>query len=401
MSKRLGFEIVTMIMKTFIEENQNNMLKLLKKLVNQDSGSNYKEGVDKVGEILAQEFERFEFAVKEVPQQITGNHLVIQHKDAVAPSIILVAHMDTVFGSDTVSSRPFSIEGDRAYGPGVIDMKGSHVTLIYALKALVNNNEADVLKNIVIVFNSDEEIGSPTSHKLIKKMALGKKCCLCMEPARSNGALVSFRRGGGGYIIKVYGKAAHAGIAPQEGVNAIAEIAHKIIKLQALNDLARGISVNVDVIHGGTAANVIADYVEVNVDIRTSKGEQGAMLEKKIALICNEVHVPGTRTEMVGGIKRPPMEKNEGTVLLLERVYAVSEELGIKLRDVSTGGGGDASFTSAIGIPTIDGLGPVGGNAHSEKEYLEIPSLTERTFLLAELIKSLSVKPLEHNKIYV
>lgn len=401
MSKRLGDEIVTMIMKTFIEENQNNMFILLKRLVNQDSGSNYKEGVDKVGKILAQEFERLDFVVKEVPQQITGNHLVIQHKDAVAPSILLVAHMDTVFGSDTVSSRPFSMKGDHAYGPGVIDMKGSHVTLIYALKALIDSNEADVLKNIVIVFNSDEEIGSPTSYKLIEKTALGKKCCLCMEPARANGALVSARRGGGGYIIKVYGKAAHAGIAPQDGANAIAEMAHKIIKLQALNDLTRGISVNVDVIHGGTAANVIADYVEVNVDIRTSKGEQGEVLEKKIAQICSEVHVPGTRTEMAGGIKRPPMEKNQGTVLLLERVYAVSEELGIKLKDVSTGGGGDASFTSAIGIPTIDGLGPVGGNAHSDREYLEISSLNERTLLLAKLIKSLSVKPIQHNEVYV
>lgn len=386
---------------TFIEENKNNMFNLLKRLVNQDSGSDYKDGVDKVGKILAQEFEKLDFVIKELPQQITGNHLVIQHKDAVAPSILLVAHMDTVFGSNTVSSRPFSLKGDRAYGPGVIDMKGSHVTLIYALKALIYNNEVDVLKNIAIVFNSDEEIGSPTSQKLIEKMARDKKCCLFMEPARANGALVSARRGGGGYIIKVYGKAAHAGIAPQDGANAIAEMAHKIIKLQALNDVSRGISVNVDVIHGGTAINVIADYVEINVDIRTSKLEQGEILEKKITQICKEVHVPGTRTEMVGGIQRPPMEKNQGTILLLERIYAIGEELGIKLKDVSTGGGGDASFTSAIGIPTIDGLGPVGGNAHSDKEYLEVSSLTERTLLLAKLLRSLSVKPLQQNEVYV
>lgn len=387
-------------MKTYIEENQNNMLKLLKKLVNVDSGSDFKEGVDKVGKILAQEFERLDFVVKEVPQKITGNHLIIQHKDAVAPSILLLAHMDTVFGSDTVLSRPFSIKGDRAYGPGVIDMKGSHVTLIYALKALINNGEVDALKNIVIVFNSDEEIGSPTSHQLIKKTAIGKKCCLCMEPARASGALVSGRRGGGGYIIKVYGKAAHAGIAPQDGANAIAEMAHKIIKLQELNDLTQGVSVNVDVIHGGTATNVIADYVEVNVDIRTSKVDQGDMLEKKIFKICNEVHVPGTRTEIAGGINRPPMEKNQGTVLLLKRIFAIGEELGIRLKDVSTGGGGDASFTAAIGIPTIDGLGPVGGNAHSDKEYLEVFSLTERTLLLAKLLRSLSVKPLQQSEVY-
>lgn len=387
-------------MKTYLEENLKSMIHLLKDLVNQDSGSNYRAGVNGVGDILTKEFEQLDFIVKEVPQQKTGNHLVIQHKDAISPSILVVAHMDTVFGAKAASIRPFSIINERAYGPGVIDMKGSHVTLIYAIKALIYLGEVDVLKNLVVVFNSDEEIGSPTSRTLIEDMATGKNCCICMEPARANGALVSARRGGGGYLIKVYGKASHAGIAPQEGANAIEEMAHKIIKLQGLNDLANGISVNVDIIRGGTASNIIADYVEVNVDIRMLKVEQAEPLEQKIAAICHEVHVKGTRTEFIGGIARPPMEKSQGTIRLLERVYALGKELGMELKDVATGGGGDASFTSALGIPTIDGLGPVGGFAHSEEEYLEIPSLIERTLLLAKLIESLSVKKLEHNTQY-
>ena len=184
--------------------------------------------------------------------------------------ILIIAHLDTVFGANTVAKRPFTIVNDRAYGPGVIDMKGSHVSLIYALKALIQSDRTEVLKNLMIIFNSDEEIGSRTSRKLIESLAVGKNCCICMEPARSNGALVSARRGGGGYVIKVYGKASHAGIAPQEGANAIEEMAYKIIELQNLNDYSEGISVNVDIIHGGTASNVIADYVEINVDIRTS-----------------------------------------------------------------------------------------------------------------------------------
>lgn len=388
-------------MKQYIEQQEHNMLHLLQKLVNENSGSDYKAGVDRVGQMLAQQFAQLGYIVQAVEQPVTGNHLVLTHKEATTPGILVVAHLDTVFGANTATERPFSIEGERAYGPGVIDMKASHVTLLYALKALAAAGAQQVLHNIQIVFNSDEEIGSPTSRQLIEQIAAGKDCCLCMEPARANGALVSARRGGGSYTITVHGKASHAGIAPQEGANAIAEMAYKIIDLQALNDPAAGISVNVDTIHGGTATNVICDLVEVAVDVRTSKQEQGPMLEQKIKAICETVHIDGTHTEWSGGIDRPPMEKNDGTIALLERIQAVGAQLGITVQDVATGGGGDASYTSAIGIPTIDGLGPVGGFAHSDKEYLEIPSLKERTLLLANVMESLTVQKLQQRKLYV
>ena len=164
-------------MKTYLEDNLENMLMLLKDLVNQDSGSNYRIGVNLVGAMIRKEFEQLDFIVKEIPQEKTGNHLVIQHKDAVAPSILIIAHLDTVFGANTVAKRPFTIVNDRAYGPGVIDMKGSHVSLIYALKALIQSGRTEVLKNLMIIFNSDEEIGSRTSRKLIERLAVGKNCC--------------------------------------------------------------------------------------------------------------------------------------------------------------------------------------------------------------------------------
>jgi glutamate carboxypeptidase len=386
-------------MERYLEKSLDDMLFLLKELVNQDSGSHYIEGVNKVGQMIRQQFEQLGFDVKEVNQQTTGNHLVIQHKEAINPSILLIAHMDTVFNEGTAKQRPFTIAHNRAYGPGVIDMKGSHVAIIYAVKALLDAGKYDVVKNIVLLFNSDEEIGSPTSRKLIERIAKGKNCCICLEPARANGALVSARRGGGDYIIKVHGRASHAGIAPEEGANAIEEIAHKIIKLHKLNKPIEGISVNCDIIHGGMAPNVIADYAETCVDIRTSKVEQAEILEEKIQEICNETFVPGTKTELSGTINRPPMVKNRGTIALLDRIYSLAEQLEISLSDVATGGGGDASFTSALGIPTIDGLGPVGGFAHSEKEYLEIPSLVERTLLLAKFLENLTVQKLEVNKV--
>ena len=388
-------------MKQYIQCEEHNMLHLLQQLVNENSGSDYKVGVDRVGALIIEQFMQLDFHVQIVEQKVAGNHLIFTHKKATAPSILIVAHLDTVFGAHTATERPFSIDGDRAYGPGVIDMKGSHVTLLYALKALVYAGAEHVLHNIQIVFNSDEEIGSPTSKHLIEQLAKGKDCCLCMEPARANGALVSARRGGGGYVIKVYGKASHAGIAPHEGANAIAEMAYKIIDLQALNDEKAGISVNVDTIHGGIAKNVICDFVEVAVDVRTSKIEQGPILNQKIKDICDTIHVKGTHTELLGGIVRPPMEKNEGTIALLERIKKVGAALEFHIDDVATGGGGDASFTAAAGTPTIDGLGPVGGFAHSDQEYLEIPSLTERTLLLAKVVESLTVQKLQETKVHV
>lgn len=371
------------------------MLSLLETLVNQDSGSSYKEGVDKIGRMLSEQFQQLPFNITRKPESAVGDHLIISHKNAENPKILIVAHMDTVFGQHTTKERPFTLKDGKAYGPGVIDMKGSHVTLLYALKALLEEDYEDVLKNVVILFNSDEEIGTIASRPLLEELSVGKECCICMEPARMNGELVSARRGGGEYIIKVYGKAAHAGIAPENGANAIEEMAYKIIRLQQLNNLAEGISVNVDVIHGGTATNVIADFVEAKVDIRISKVSQMKEMERKIEAICHEVFVNGTTTKYEGHISRPPMEKNEGTKALLKRIQDVAKEINLSITDVATGGSGDGSFTSALGVPTIDGLGPVGGLAHSKDEYLEINSLPERTLLLAKLLLNLTVHSLK------
>lgn len=377
-------------MNEFLKNKEEEMLSLLECIVNIDSGSMQKAGIDKVGNLLQQEYGKIGFIVETIRQDVQGNHLVIRHKDAKEPKIMAVAHMDTVFAEGTAEARPFTIRGGRAYGPGVIDMKASHVLLLYALKALHEKNKAG-LENIVVILTSDEEIGSHTSRKLIEDHTENKEFALIMEPARQNGALVTARRGAGEYALHVTGKAAHSGIAPQAGSSAIEELAQKIIKLHKLTDYAKGISINVGLIEGGNTVNTVAPTAVAHIDVRISEIEQAEWLEKKIEEICAVPDVEGTTIELIGGIERPPMVKNEQTIQLLEVIQAVGSELGIEIEDMSTGGGSDASFTSAKGVATIDGLGPIGGNAHSEEEYLEVASLIERTELLANVIHRLTV----------
>src|SRR5690625_1837107 len=376
-------------MKKFIENHEQEMLKLLERLVNIDSGSYNKAGVDKIGNLLSNAYQKIDFTIERKQNKNLGDHLIIQHKEAQDPNILIIAHMDTVFPDGTATERPFTIKNGRAYGPGVIDMQASLVSLLYAISSLHHtNNEA--YKNVVIILNSDEEIGSPSSKELIEKMARGKQYALVMEPARANGAIVSARRGGGSYTLTVKGKASHSGVAPEEVISAIKELAHKIIKLENLNDHEAGIAINVGQIHGGAATNMIPDEAFAEIDVRISKHEQIDIVAQQIKEICSMADVQGTELKLKGSINRPPLELNEQNKKLLQITKDVGKSIGLTIEDVQTGDGSEASFPSALGVATIDGLEPVGGELHNENEYLEINTLTERCTLLAELISRLS-----------
>ncbi|WP_338785951.1 M20 family metallopeptidase [Metabacillus sp. FJAT-53654] len=378
-------------MDLFLHQHQEEMLHYIEELVNIDSGSYDKQGVDTIGLLLKESYKELGFNVFVEKQGVYGDHLIIEHKDAIDPNIIILAHMDTVFPRGTAAERPFRIEGNRAYGPGVIDMKASQVSVLYAIKALVNEGY-EGYKRIRIVLNSDEEIGSPSSREIIEREANGKKYALVMEPARKDGSLVSSRRGKGNYTLIIEGKAAHSGIEPEKGRSAIEELAHKIIQLHELSDHENGISVNVGLIEGGSSANTVSDHAEAQIDVRIKEIGQVELLEERLDEICSSSDVVGTKISLEGEMNRPPMEKNKKTRALLRIIQDVGDEIGVEIEDTSTGGGSDASFTSSLGIATIDGLGPIGGNAHSDQEYLVIPSLVERTLLLATIIERLSKK---------
>lgn len=373
----------------YLRRDLEPMLELIEKLVNIDSGSTCKTGVDKIGEILIDEYKQLDLSIEIKENEEFGNNIVIKHKDALKPEILLIAHMDTVFPIGTAAERPFTIKDGLAFGPGVADMKASQVTLLYAMKYLYEKNDA-ALKNVIIILNSDEEIGSPTSRELIEEISKEVKYALVMEPARKDGSIVSSRRGGGRYTLHVHGRAAHSGVAPEEGRSAIEELAYKTIKLNHLTDHEQGISVSVGIVEGGDAVNMIPDSATGYVDVRVESDEQSLEIAKQIETICSVPDVPGTTIDLEGGITRPPMELDDKNQKLLEIVKEVGSSFGLKVTDSHTGGGSDASFPSHLGVATIDGVGPIGGKLHNEGEYLEIDSLTERCFLLAETVSRLS-----------
>ncbi|UOQ85781.1 M20 family metallopeptidase [Gracilibacillus salinarum] len=377
-------------MKRYLEEHRDEMLQLLEKLVNIDSGSYDKEGVNQVGYLLRDIYQQLGFHVLKVEQSDHGNHFIIsKNANPSQATILILAHMDTVFEKGTAGTRPFKVEGNRAYGPGVIDMKASLVSVIYAVKALLHSQN-DACAKVEILLTSDEEIGSPTSRALIEQHAIGKKFALVMEPARKNGAIVSARRGKGQYTLEVIGKAAHSGIEPEKGRSAIEELAYKIIQLYEITDEEEGIHVNVGLIEGGTSVNTVSDHATAQIDVRFRTQEQAQEIKEQMAAIIASTEVDGTKVKLEGDINRPPMEKTEQTEKLLRIIKRVGDELDLFIKDTETGGGSDASFTSALSIPTVDGLGPVGGRAHRESEYLELDSFVPRTLLLAHVIKELA-----------
>lgn len=376
-------------MKNLIYGEQAEMLVLLETLVNIDSGSYDKEGVDAVASVLIDLYQQLGFMVEVFPNDKLGNNYRLLHEEASNPQVFIVAHLDTVFPKGTAVERPFTIKDNRAYGPGVIDMKASHVLTYFAIKGLVAQG-SDAYKNVEILLNCDEEIGSPTSRSLIEKFAEGKSYALVMEPARVNGAIVSARRGVGTYELFIEGKASHSGIAPKEGISAIQELSYKVQDLHALSRHDDGISVNVGLIAGGTSVNTVAPSASAEIDLRISTDAQGIELNKMILDICEKNVVDGIKLKVTGGINRPPMMKTLESAGLVEIIKSEAKKIGLNIEDIFTGGGSDASFTAGVGIPTVDGLGPVGGHQHSDKEYLEINTLPERTLLFANTIQKLS-----------
>jgi glutamate carboxypeptidase len=299
--------------------------------------------------------------------------------------VLLIGHMDTVFPDGTAESRPFRVEGDRAFGPGVSDMKNGLLAGFYAVRCLQELG-LETFENLTYVCNPDEEIGSPFSGRVIRERAENADVCFVLESARQNGKIVSARKGSADIRIVITGKAAHAGVEPQRGRSATLQAAHTTVALHELNEKWPGVTVNVGVIRGGTRPNVVADQCELEVDVRAPTIES---YEQALAAVKNAArnqHVPDVSVEVAQRSGFPPMEKREGTARLVERAKAIANELGFELEDTATGGASDANGVAALGVPTLDGLGPVGGGAHSPDEWLELQSVIPRTALLAALI---------------
>ena len=398
-----------------VREELPGYLDDLATLVNVDCGSYTKAGVDEVGAWTAAFLERLGAQVEVHAQATLGDTVVGTFQGPRGgPRALLIGHLDTVFPEGTAAARPLRIEDGIAYGPGVTDMKGGLLAGLYAILALLAVAEsaegaapgvagraagetgdlALPFERLVFVANPDEEIGSVSSSRIIRQLAELSDVCFVLECARANGDIVSARKGTVDLRLTVHGRAAHAGVEPEKGRNAILAAAHLVIELQALNGRWPGVTVNVGVIRGGTRPNVVAEEAVIEVDVRATTREWLEAAEAAVREAAGRTPVPDTRVTVEETARHWPMEKLERSGRLVEHAQAVASRLGFELADAATGGASDANTTAGLGVPSIDGLGPIGGNDHSPAEYLEVDSIVPRTTLLAGLLLATGRDPL-------
>jgi glutamate carboxypeptidase len=366
----------------FLTRQLPDSLKFLEEMVNLESPSFDKSLVDKFARFVGPKFERLGGQIVYVPADRFGDHLRVRFSGNSNEQILLLGHMDTVWPAGEAEKRPFRIDVGKATGPGVFDMKAGILLMWMAVQGL-QNREA-LTKNITILLTSDEEVGSNSSRSLIESEAAKCKAVLVLEPSLPGGMLKTARKGVGRFTLKAIGKAAHAGIDPTKGVNAIEELSRQIIKLHSMTDAARGTTVTVGVVQGGTRSNVVPAEAVAEVDVRIASIEEAARITKAIKALTAEL--PGALLEVRGSINRPPMERTADTGRLFDTAKTIAARMGIELKEGSTGGASDGNLTSALGIPTLDGLGPIGDGAHALGEWVDTESLPQRAALIAELI---------------
>jgi glutamate carboxypeptidase len=371
----------------FCQQHQGEMLSLLRHMVEIESPSDDKAAVDRMGSFLAEAFERLGGQVTFYPQEAAGNHLKADFAGgaSVKPALLL-GHFDTVWQMGTLAKMPFRIEDGRAFGPGVYDMKAGITMMIFALRALKAAGVAH--RPVTILLDTDEEVGSITGRPVVEATAKECEAVLVLEPSQGpKGHLKTSRKGVGDITVRVRGRASHSGVDFEKGRSAIVELARQLLEIVKFTDVGRGITVNPGVIQGGTRSNVIAAEAWAEVDLRIARAADAALLEQKFAAL--KPFDPDCTIELTGGINRPPMERTEGTVRLFGIAHEIATAMGMPLDESSTGGGSDGNFTSALGVPTLDGLGAVGEGAHAANESVVVEELFSRTALLAGLIESL------------
>jgi glutamate carboxypeptidase len=364
---------------------QGDYLADLERLVNIDSGTFDKAAVDRAGTAFREMLESIGATSTIYPNDDLGDNFVSTLTGEGSRRLMIVGHVDTVYPTGTTSERPFTIQGERAYGPATMDMKGGLVLGYYAVRILREFGISDFAE-ITFVVNGDEEIGSPTSRDLIIELAGRMDAVLVLEPGRAAGGVLVTRKGVGMYQFDVTGRAAHAGASPKDGRNANLEMAHKVIALHELNDLDDGTTVSVNIVRGGDRRNVIAASAYCEVDVRVSTAHAAERVHSAIQEIASRQTVPDTVTQLSGGLNRPPMERVDGTDALVDIARDIVSRLGLEFRELTSGGGSDGNYTAAAGVPTLDSLGPVGRNAHSVDEYVELDTLPARMALLAALL---------------
>ncbi len=367
-----------------LEPRRQEIVDLLGQLVNIESPSDDRPSLDRFAATLESLFG--EFGPVECIDAERGRHLrlVVDGADSTVPHAVALCHYDTVWPLGTLATIPFSVDAeDVARGPGCFDMKGGIVVLYFALRAL-RDRGLKPRRNLRVLFTCDEEVGSPTSRRIIEHTAEGADVAFVLESPLPGGTLKTGRKGTGDYVVSIVGRAAHAGVEPQKGISAVSELAHQIQALHALNDYALGTTVNVGVVHGGTRPNVVAARAEAHVDVRVETLAEADRIDAAIRGL--QPQLAGARLEIDGGLNRPPMERTSAIAALFTRAREIAAGMDVELNEGRTGGGSDGNFTAAMGVPTVDGLGPEGEGAHAAHEHVLTESLPRRVALVAGLL---------------
>jgi len=369
-------------LRTYFEQRTEEMLDLLRMLVELESPSTDEEALDRTGRFVAQVACERGASVTSVPQERSGDHMLARWGEG-EPGFLLLCHLDTVWPMGTLAERPWRVEGGRAFGPGCLDDKSSAVVVLAALAGL---RELGLPPRypVTVLFNSDEEVGSRTSRALIEAEAAQARVVLCVEPAPPDGSLKVWRKGTLRYVITALGKAAHSGADHEKGVNAVEELAHQTLRLQGMTDYGVGTTVNVGWVQGGTRTNVVPERARARVDVRVRTAAEGQRMVEAIEGL--RPVLPGARLVVEGGMSRPPMEDSPVTREPFRRAQEIAAGLGLRVTADGSGGASDGNFTACLGVPTLDGLGAVGDGAHSPEEYVVVSSLAERAALMAALL---------------
>lgn len=383
------------LIRRWLDSTLDDYLEDLTELVNRDCGTANKAGVDAVQDWLEARFAEMGADITRIPHERYGDTLLARWQGDGQGRILLSGHADTVYPDGTAAARPLQPHPDdpnRLLGPGVTDMKSGLLAGIYALRTL-QALSIDRWEEILFVIGSEEEVGSPVNRHLLKELAPGYDAGLVLEAGRANGDVVTGRKGGGVWHIRVEGKAAHAGVEPEKGANAIVQLAHHAAALHAINGTIEGVTLNVGTITGGLVSNMVPPHAAMAVDSRALTPDGLDALDEAVrrAIAAGEGRVPGTRTIIEGGADKAPMPRTEANLRLFALANESAEAQGFTIGEQVSGGTSDGNFIAAGGIPVLDGLGPVGGLDHSPDEYLDVNSIMPRTAMLAGLIYRLTM----------
>jgi glutamate carboxypeptidase len=365
------------------------ILQSIRELVERETKSREESRLNEIASFVSGQLREIGGQVKLIPQNGYGTHLRARFDfghDRMEHGVLVVGHLDTVWPVGSLERLPFRVTPEgRAHGPGIFDMKSGVAILVESLRTIVSQRLA-TKRPVTLLLTCDEEIGSRTSRPLIEEDAKNAAAALILEPPISGGVVKTGRKGIGTFTVRALGRAAHAGLDPEKGVNAIVELAHQTLRLSALNDYGRGVTVSVGLVEGGSALNVVPACASAKVDVRFWTPEDG---ENLIAAIRGLTPVTaGAKIEVSGGINRPPMPRSEKNIALYEHARDLAAELGFELKDEVVGGGSDGNFIAAMGVPTLDGLGVDGAGAHAEHEHIVIDDIPRRAALLTRLMQT-------------